>query len=163
MPAKKRAKQCMYFTYILYTIIKLNSALLNRFIKRNYYLRYLNWNLKCADTTNANTEIYLGENRNPVILFFVSLKLLEAINITIKDYQNGGNVQKQEEPVLITRKHDDLSSKLAEYELSNLKIGLKVFLNSDDQEHLTESLEKGKHFTVINCSPSNHKSSIKYN
>lgn len=72
------------------------------------------------------------------------LQLVEAISITLKDFQNGGNTQRLEEPVFITRKHDDLKSKLEEYEFTNLKIGLKIFLSSDEQDYLMEALDKGE-------------------
>lgn len=76
------------------------------------------------------------------------LQLTEAINITLKDFQNGRNGKPLEEPLSITRSNDDLTSKLAEYEFTNLKIGLKIFLNSDNTEYLIESLEKGKIYFI---------------
>lgn len=43
----------------------------------------------------------------------------------------------------MSRKHDDLISKISEQELSDLKIGLKIFINSDSEVYLKEALDKG--------------------
>ncbi|KAF2883563.1 hypothetical protein ILUMI_22627 [Ignelater luminosus] len=76
-------------------------------------------------------------------------ELVEALNITIKDFQNGGNLQSHvEQPLVITRRHDDLSNKMAEHEIGDLKIGLKVFIGSDNEQYLIEALEKA--FTSLN-------------
>lgn len=72
------------------------------------------------------------------------MQLVEALNITIKDFQNGGNLQSHvEQPLVITRRHDDLSNKMAEHEIGDLKIGLKIFVGSDNEQYLIEALEKG--------------------
>lgn len=72
-------------------------------------------------------------------------QLVEAINITIKDYQNGSALDPQSDhPLVINRNSDDLVSKINEHELSELKIGLKIFLNNGDQNLVQEAVEKGK-------------------
>ncbi|KAI5638412.1 hypothetical protein NE865_09046 [Phthorimaea operculella] len=43
--------------------------------------------------------------------------------------------------VNITRPHDDVQNKMAEEERKNLKIGVKIFINEDSTEALTECLE----------------------
>lgn len=67
------------------------------------------------------------------------------MKITINDYQLNSLIKKEpKQQLVITRSNDDLSKKMSEHELSDLKIGLKLFLNSDDQDNLKEALENGK-------------------
>ncbi|KAI4467678.1 glutamate cysteine ligase regulatory subunit [Holotrichia oblita] len=78
-------------------------------------------------------------------------ELKEAINITLKDFKNLERTDFKPDPYLvISRQHDDLTSKMSEHELADLKIGLKVFVNSDNEVYLTEALDKA--FTVLNVS-----------
>lgn len=72
-----------------------------------------------------------------------TLQLLEAIRLTLKDFENGGGKEKLEENVLISRKHDDTQNKLAEFGQNDLRIGLKVFVSREDPGHVLESIEKG--------------------
>lgn len=80
---------------------------------------------------------------------------MEAINITIKDFQNGSALDPQPDHLrVINRNADDLVSKVNEHELSELKIGLKIFLNNDDQNLVQEAIQKGMffyYFNVIAC------------
>lgn len=69
---------------------------------------------------------------------------MEALNITLKDFQNGGE-NSIEQPLIVTRKQDDFSSKMAEYEIGELKFALKLFVESDAKHYLTEALDKGTH------------------
>lgn len=46
----------------------------------------------------------------------------------------------------ITRPHDDVQNKMAEEERKNLKIGVKIFINEDSTQALTECLENGECF-----------------
>lgn len=64
--------------------------------------------------------------------------------MTLKDFENGEKI-KWEGPTLISRKHDDTAKKLAEHELDDLRIGLKVFVNRDDPSFVLECTEKGKY------------------
>lgn len=69
---------------------------------------------------------------------------MEAIQLTLKDYENGGGPNgKSDGNVIISRKHDDTQSKLAEYEQNDLRIGLKIFVNKEDPLYVLESVEKG--------------------
>ncbi|XP_050506314.1 uncharacterized protein LOC126884433 [Diabrotica virgifera virgifera] len=71
-----------------------------------------------------------------------SEELVEAINFTLKEFGNNGSLQLQpDQQVVISRPQDNL--KISEHELFDLKIGFKVFLNTDDQVLLTEAIEKG--------------------
>ncbi|KRT81170.1 hypothetical protein AMK59_5624 [Oryctes borbonicus] len=71
-------------------------------------------------------------------------ELKEAINITLKDFKNSERIDSEpNHPLIISRQHDDLVTKISEQELSDLKIGLKIFVNSDDEEYLKEALDKG--------------------
>jgi len=76
-------------------------------------------------------------------------ELVEALNITLKDFQNGGNLQNHtQQSTTITRRHDDTASKIAEHEISELKIGLKIFIENDEEQYLTEAIDKA--FAVLN-------------
>lgn len=68
--------------------------------------------------------------------------MVEAINFTIKDSQTNGALQGQSDNIIISRS-SDFATKIQEYDLSELKIGLKVFLNSDDQEASIQAIRKG--------------------
>lgn len=77
----------------------------------------------------------------------VSIQLKEAINITLKDFKNSERIDSEpDEPLIVSRQHDDLISKISEHELSDLKIGLKIFINSDSEEYLREAIDKGKSY-----------------
>lgn len=67
------------------------------------------------------------------------------MNITLKDFQNDGNVDSDlKQSITISRQHEDLANKIAEHDITDLKIGLKIFLQNDDQQCLSEALDKGK-------------------
>lgn len=89
------------------------------------------------------TLTYLRISDNLELFIWIISQLLEAINVTLKDYENGGR-EKSGSALLITRKHDDTQNKLAEYEQNDLRIGLKVFLNKEDPNNVLDSIEKGK-------------------
>lgn len=72
------------------------------------------------------------------------MQLLEAIQLTLKDFENGSTNEKFHVDLVISRKHDDTQIKLTEYEQDDLKIGLKVFVNEEDPLYVLESIEKGK-------------------
>lgn len=70
---------------------------------------------------------------------------MEAMRITLKDYESTGLNQTQaKQQLIISRSNDDLGKKMSEHDTSELKIGLKLFLNSDNEENLKEALENGK-------------------
>lgn len=72
------------------------------------------------------------------------------MKITLNDFEsNGGAKPEPQQNLVIFRQNDDLSKKMTEHEFSELKIGLKLFLNSDNQESLRKALENGK-LLVIN-------------
>ncbi|XP_072385850.1 glutamate--cysteine ligase regulatory subunit-like [Diabrotica undecimpunctata] len=79
-----------------------------------------------------------------------SEELVEAINFTLKEFGNNGSLQLQpDQQVVISRPQDNL--KISEHELSDLKIGFKVFLNTDDQVLLTEAIEKALSLLKVNA------------
>lgn len=66
------------------------------------------------------------------------------MKITMNDYQvNGITSTKVSHELNISRSNDDLSKKMSEHELSELKIGLKLFLNCDDQDNVKDALDNG--------------------
>lgn len=69
---------------------------------------------------------------------------MEAINFAIKDSQSNSALQGQSDNIIISRNNDDLATKLQEHDLSDLKIGLKIFLNDDNQESSIQAIRKGK-------------------
>ncbi|XP_045468147.1 glutamate--cysteine ligase regulatory subunit [Harmonia axyridis] len=71
-----------------------------------------------------------------------SEELLEAINITIKEYQNGQTPSQPDQPLIVSRPNDDSVSKISEHDSSDLKFGFKIFLTSDDPVLLIDSIEK---------------------
>lgn len=76
-------------------------------------------------------------------------ELVEALNITLKDFQNDGNVDSDlKQSITISRQHEDLANKIAEHDITDLKIGLKIFLQNDDQQCLSEALDKA--FSALN-------------
>ncbi|KAJ8928881.1 hypothetical protein NQ314_018487 [Rhamnusium bicolor] len=82
-------------------------------------------------------DITKKPNQNP------TEELVEAINITIKDFQNGSALNPQPDHLLVVnRTSDDLLTKINEHERSELKIGFKIFLNNDDQKLVQEAVEK---------------------
>lgn len=83
-----------------------------------------------------------NDNKNLISLSYI-FQLVEAINFTIKNCQSNGALQDQSDNFIISRS-SDLTTKIQEYDLSELKIGLKVFLNSDDQESSMQAIRKGK-------------------
>lgn len=69
---------------------------------------------------------------------------MEAIRITINEFLNCGGVQAEPgQPLEILRQNDDSADKIAEYDPNELKIGFKIFLNSDEEEFVTAALDKG--------------------
>jgi len=71
-------------------------------------------------------------------------ELIEAINLTIKDYKEVRNLHNGTglDQLLITRTNDDFYTKIVEQDITDLKIGLKIFLSSDDPCFLREAIEK---------------------
>lgn len=77
-------------------------------------------------------------------------QLIEAIKITIKDVQTDNSVQNQaDQLVVVNRQNDDLSTKIQEHDLTDLKIGVKIFLNSENQELALQALEQGKYLKQV--------------
>ncbi|KAJ8923957.1 hypothetical protein NQ315_006733 [Exocentrus adspersus] len=70
-------------------------------------------------------------------------ELVEAINITIKEFKSGSVLDPQPDHLcVINRTNDDIISKVHEHELSELKIGFKIFLSNDNQYLVQEAIEK---------------------
>lgn len=69
---------------------------------------------------------------------------MEALTITLASHQNGTNTPAADRVVKVTRCQDDLTNKMAEHEIADLKIGLKIFLKSVDENLLLEALSQGK-------------------
>lgn len=74
-------------------------------------------------------------------------ELAEVVKITLSEYQNNGYSPHNSE-YNISRKGDDLASKMSEHELADLKIGIKLFLTIDRVGFLHESIEKA--FAALN-------------
>lgn len=74
-------------------------------------------------------------------------ELAEVVKITLTEYQSNGYSPDDVE-YNIRRKGDDLASKMSEHELTDLKIGIKLFLNTDKVAFLHESLKKA--FAALN-------------
>lgn len=73
------------------------------------------------------------------------LQLVEAIKITIKDIQSDGAIQNQPDHLIVlSRQSDDLAVKLREHDISDLKIGVKIFLNHENQELSLQAIENGE-------------------
>lgn len=68
-------------------------------------------------------------------------ELVDAISFTLKEFQDNGVLQTQSDHLLVISRHND-NLKISEHELADLKIGFKVFLNSDDPDSLTEAIQK---------------------
>ncbi|XP_022907351.1 glutamate--cysteine ligase regulatory subunit [Onthophagus taurus] len=77
-------------------------------------------------------------------------ELTDAMNITIKDFQNNGENLELVDPFVIYRQHDDLTAKISDNEISELKIGLKVFLTSDDKQYVVDALDKALSVLQVN-------------
>ncbi|VEN60270.1 unnamed protein product, partial [Callosobruchus maculatus] len=69
-------------------------------------------------------------------------ELVEAIKCTLKDV-HGALDNQLDNGVVVSRQNDDLVQRIKENDLSELKIGIKIFLNGDDQESLKEAIDKG--------------------
>lgn len=87
-------------------------------------------------------------------------ELIEAINITVKEFKSN-NVAPTENgnKLVIHRTSDDLKTKMNEQSLADLKIGLKIFLNSDNNDLIHEAIEEG--FDVLKV-PSVHNVILQY-
>lgn len=78
-------------------------------------------------------------------------ELVEALTITMKDFQSTNKIDSFEDhQITITRPFEDLASKIAEHEINELKIGLKVFVENDKEQQLVEAIEKS--FKALNIS-----------
>lgn len=66
-------------------------------------------------------------------------ELIDAIKYTLKEYTKNGNSH-SDHAKFISRP-DDIQAKIQENDLDDLKIGLKVFLTSGNEENLKEALE----------------------
>ncbi|KAJ8955822.1 hypothetical protein NQ318_005365 [Aromia moschata] len=70
-------------------------------------------------------------------------ELAEALNITLKGFQNGTALTvSPNHPLVVSRGHDDLLAKINEHDHSELKIGIKIFINNDNQKLVQEAIEK---------------------
>ncbi|KAF5308593.1 hypothetical protein FQR65_LT06141 [Abscondita terminalis] len=70
-------------------------------------------------------------------------ELLEALNITLKDFQNSNHIdQLKEKQITIRRLYEDLASKIAENDINDLKIGLKIFVESDKEPQVSQALDE---------------------
>ncbi|XP_017779633.1 PREDICTED: glutamate--cysteine ligase regulatory subunit [Nicrophorus vespilloides] len=77
-----------------------------------------------------------------------SEELEEAIKLTISN--NHVSNLAAEETNLITSKHNDLVEKMSEHDLENLKIGIKIFLTTDNATYIKQALDKA--FAALNVS-----------
>lgn len=72
------------------------------------------------------------------------LQLIDAIKYTLKEYTKNGNaVEQADHYKVIARSEDEIQTKIQENRLEDLKVGLKVFLTSDNEVLLKEALEIG--------------------
>ncbi|KAK9892082.1 hypothetical protein WA026_018284 [Henosepilachna vigintioctopunctata] len=71
-----------------------------------------------------------------------SEELIEALNITIKEYQNGHTDSQPDQPLIVSRPNDDSFNKISEHDNSDLKFGFKIFLTNGDPALLIDSVEK---------------------
>ncbi|CAH1958553.1 unnamed protein product [Acanthoscelides obtectus] len=76
-------------------------------------------------------------------------ELVEAINCTLKDVQ-GALDNHLDNVVVISRQNDDLVQRIKENDVSELKIGIKIFLNGDDQVSLKEAIDKAFYTLQVN-------------
>ncbi|CAG9861661.1 unnamed protein product [Phyllotreta striolata] len=70
-----------------------------------------------------------------------SEELVDAIEFTLREFQSNGILENQSDNILVISRHND-NLKIDEHELSELKIGFKVFLNEDDPDSLMEAIQK---------------------
>ncbi|KAF5298697.1 hypothetical protein FQA39_LY11707 [Lamprigera yunnana] len=76
-------------------------------------------------------------------------ELVEALNITLKDFQNLNKTDTvKENQIIVTRPYEDLASKIAENDLSELKIGIKIFIEINKEQQLSNALDES--FKVLN-------------
>lgn len=79
-----------------------------------------------------------------VFLCLEIFQLTEVLNVTLK---NGTNVKMTksngDELVTINPQYDDLSGKIAEHDVTDLQIRLKIFINNDDREGIADALDRG--------------------
>lgn len=69
-------------------------------------------------------------------------ELIDAIKYTLKEYTKNGNaVEQADHYKVIARSEDEIQTKIQENRLEDLKVGLKVFLTSDNEVLLKEALE----------------------
>ncbi|XP_074027384.1 glutamate-cysteine ligase modifier subunit isoform X2 [Leptinotarsa decemlineata] len=108
------------------------------------------YNLENLDEFIINTgnilsinDITKKPNQNP------SEELVDAVNCTIKEFQTSDTSQPQSDHLLIVNRQND-NLKISEHELSDLKIGFKVFLNNDNQESFTEAIQKALMILNVN-------------
>lgn len=75
----------------------------------------------------------------------VVFQLSEAIAITLKERDCTESLSHNGviDSMLINRRNDDLVEKLTLYERSDLKIGIKLFINSDNEYYLSEAVTQG--------------------
>lgn len=88
-------------------------------------------------------------------------ELLEALNITLNDFQNSNQINEiKDRQVTVTRPYEDLASKINENDINELKIGLKIFVESDKEQRVSEALDEA--FGVLNITAV-HNVIISYN
>ncbi|KAJ3647898.1 hypothetical protein Zmor_019747 [Zophobas morio] len=78
-------------------------------------------------------------------------ELIEAINITVKEFRSSNLAPTQNSKLIIHRPTDDLKAKIEEQSLADLKIGLKVFLNDDSKVLIQEAVEEGFATLKVPC------------
>lgn len=69
-------------------------------------------------------------------------QLSEAIQITLKE-RDVDNTIGVKDGVIIKRRHDDLLEKITLYKRQDLKIGIKLFVSTDDEYNLREAINQG--------------------
>ncbi|XP_018325206.1 glutamate--cysteine ligase regulatory subunit [Agrilus planipennis] len=79
--------------------------------------------------------------------------LVESLTTTLNEYKNGGPL-KSSDSIIIRRKNDDTPLKLSSEDVSKCKIGLKLFLDSDEPSRIKEAIEKA--FQTLNVDSANN-------
>ncbi|XP_057662715.1 glutamate--cysteine ligase regulatory subunit isoform X1 [Diorhabda carinulata] len=75
-----------------------------------------------------------------------SEELVDAINFTMKECLGYTSMNSQSDKSVVISRHNS-NLKISEYELADLKIGFKIFLNTDNQTLLSEAI--GKALTLL--------------
>lgn len=51
---------------------------------------------------------------------------------------------------MINRRHDDLTDKITLVDRADLKIGIKLFINTNNEKNLNEAINQGKKNVILN-------------